>query len=77
MHPFILILTPFIHAGLKPIWMNASPNDSWYHTVTEALVTKFVGMEETLILINPMPVGFATNWTAFVGKGCLLISDEL
>ena len=46
------------------------------HTVTEALVAKFVGMEDALI----SSMGFATNSTyipALVGKGCLVISDEL
>lgn len=46
------------------------------HTVSEALVAKFVGMEDALIC----SMGFATNSTyipALVGKGCLVISDEL
>ncbi|KAF8651518.1 hypothetical protein AX16_004714 [Volvariella volvacea WC 439] len=45
-------------------------------TMTEALVAKFVGMEDALI----SSMGFATNSTlipALVGKGCLVISDEL
>ncbi|EIW80061.1 serine palmitoyltransferase 2 [Coniophora puteana RWD-64-598 SS2] len=46
------------------------------HGVAEALVAKFVGMEDALI----SSMGFATNSTfipALVGKGCLVISDEL
>lgn len=46
------------------------------HTTTEALVAKFVGMEDSLI----SSMGFATNSTfipALVSKGCLVISDEL
>lgn len=46
------------------------------HPVAEALVARFVGMEDALI----SSMGFATNSTiipALVGKGCLVISDEL
>ncbi|RDB17117.1 Serine palmitoyltransferase 2 [Hypsizygus marmoreus] len=46
------------------------------HTVTEALVANFVGMEDAMI----SSMGFATNSAlipALVGKGCLVISDEL
>ncbi|KAF5381595.1 hypothetical protein D9615_005531 [Tricholomella constricta] len=46
------------------------------HTVTEALVAQFVGMEDALI----SSMGFATNSAfipALVSKGCLVISDEL
>ncbi|ESK94804.1 serine palmitoyltransferase [Moniliophthora roreri MCA 2997] len=46
------------------------------HTVGESLVAKFVGTEDALI----SSMGFATNSTfipALVGKGCLVISDEL
>jgi serine palmitoyltransferase len=46
------------------------------HVLSEALVAKFVGMEDALI----SSMGFATNSTfipALVGKGCLVISDEL
>jgi serine palmitoyltransferase len=46
------------------------------HEETEALVAKFVGVEAATI----MSMGFATNSTiipALVGKGCLVISDEL
>jgi serine palmitoyltransferase len=46
------------------------------HVLGEALVAKFVGMEDALI----SSMGFATNSTfipAMVGKGCLVISDEL
>ncbi|KAK7049814.1 serine palmitoyltransferase component [Paramarasmius palmivorus] len=46
------------------------------HAVGEALVAKFVGTEDALI----SSMGFATNSTfipALVGRGCLVISDEL
>lgn len=46
------------------------------HTLSEALVAKFVGMEDALI----SSMGFATNSTyipALISKGCLVISDEL
>lgn len=46
------------------------------HVQAEALVAKFVGTEDALI----SSMGFATNSTfipALVGKGCLVISDEL
>ncbi|KAF7440174.1 serine palmitoyltransferase component [Pleurotus ostreatus] len=46
------------------------------HVMTEALVARFVGMEDALI----SSMGFATNSTfipALVDKGCLVISDEL
>lgn len=46
------------------------------HTLSEALVAKFVGQEDALI----SSMGFATNSNlipALVGKGCLVISDEL
>jgi len=46
------------------------------HILGEALVAMFVGMEDALI----SSMGFATNSTiipALVGKGCLVISDEL
>jgi hypothetical protein len=45
------------------------------HTQAEALVARFVGQEDAII----MSMGFATNSTtipALVGKGCLVISDE-
>jgi len=45
------------------------------HVMGEALVAKFVGMEDAFI----SSMGFATNSTfipALVGKGCLVISDE-
>ncbi|KAI6015260.1 pyridoxal phosphate-dependent transferase [Pisolithus orientalis] len=45
------------------------------HQTAEALVARFVGMEDALI----SSMGFATNSTfipALVGKGCLVISDE-
>jgi serine palmitoyltransferase len=46
------------------------------HVSGEALVAKFVGMEDALL----SSMGFATNSTiipALVNKGCLVISDEL
>ncbi|KIJ26489.1 hypothetical protein M422DRAFT_38188 [Sphaerobolus stellatus SS14] len=46
------------------------------HQQAEALVAKFVGEEDAMIA----SMGFATNSTtlpALVGKGCLVISDEL
>jgi serine palmitoyltransferase len=46
------------------------------HLQAEALVAKFVGTEDAIIA----SMGFATNSTtlpALVGKGCLVISDEL
>jgi hypothetical protein len=46
------------------------------HVLGEALVARFVGMEGALI----SSMGFATNSTfihEMVGKGCLVISDEL
>ncbi|KAF7301165.1 Serine palmitoyltransferase 2 [Mycena indigotica] len=46
------------------------------HVIAESLVARFVGMEDALI----SSMGFATNSAyipALVGKGCLVISDEL
>jgi serine palmitoyltransferase len=46
------------------------------HVLSEALVARFVGKEDALI----SSMGFATNSAyipAMVGKGCLVISDEL
>ncbi|KAI0050304.1 serine palmitoyltransferase 2 [Auriscalpium vulgare] len=46
------------------------------HVAAEALVARFLGQEDSLI----SSMGFATNSTvipALVGKGCLVISDEL
>jgi serine palmitoyltransferase len=46
------------------------------HNTAEALVANFVGTEDASIV----SMGFATNSTiipALVGKGCLVISDEL
>ena len=46
------------------------------HVTGEALVARFIGMEDALI----SSMGFATNSTiipALAGKGCLIISDEL
>jgi serine palmitoyltransferase len=46
------------------------------HTEAEKLVARFLGTEDAMII----SMGFATNSTALpalVGKGCLIISDEL
>lgn len=46
------------------------------HVQAESIVSRFLGMEATLV----SSMGFATNSTiipALVGKGCLVISDEL
>ncbi|EPQ51968.1 PLP-dependent transferase [Gloeophyllum trabeum ATCC 11539] len=46
------------------------------HAQAEALVARFIGQEDALIC----SMGFATNSTiipALVGKGCLVVSDEL
>jgi serine palmitoyltransferase len=46
------------------------------HVMAEQLVARFVGMEDAII----SSMGFATNSAfipALVGKGCLVISDEL
>jgi serine palmitoyltransferase len=46
------------------------------HVLCEKLTARFVGMEDALVC----SMGFATNSTyipALVGKGCLVISDEL
>ena len=62
--------------GISTCGSRLEGGSSDIHTVTEALVAKFVGMEDALI----SSMGFATNSTfipALVGKGCLVISDEL
>ena len=62
--------------GISACGSRLEGGSSDIHTVTEALVAKFVGMEDALI----SSMGFATNSTyipALVGKGCLVISDEL
>ncbi|KAJ7628628.1 serine palmitoyltransferase 2 [Roridomyces roridus] len=53
-----------------------SGGSSDLHTQTEALVARFLGTEDALL----SSMGFATNSAyipALVGKGCLVISDEL
>ena len=62
--------------GISTCGSRLEGGSSDIHTVTEALVAKFVGMEDALI----SSMGFATNSTfipALVSKGCLVISDEL
>ena len=62
--------------GISTCGARLEGGSSDIHTVTEALVARFVGMEDALI----SSMGFATNSTfipALVGKGCLVISDEL
>ncbi|TEB32611.1 serine palmitoyltransferase 2 [Coprinellus micaceus] len=62
--------------GVSTLGSRLEGGSSDLHTVSEALVAKFVGMEDALI----SSMGFATNSTyipALVGKGCLVISDEL
>lgn len=62
--------------GISTCGTRLEGGSSDIHTVTEALVAKFVGMEDALI----SSMGFATNSTiipALVSKGCLVISDEL
>ncbi|KXN88412.1 Serine palmitoyltransferase 2 [Leucoagaricus sp. SymC.cos] len=62
--------------GISTCGSRLTGGTSELHTIGEALVAKFVGMEDALI----SSMGFATNSTfipALVGKGCLVISDEL
>jgi serine palmitoyltransferase len=62
--------------GVSTLGSRLEAGSSDLHTVSEALVARFVGMEDALI----SSMGFATNSTyipALVGKGCLVISDEL
>ncbi|KAJ3505319.1 hypothetical protein NMY22_g17627 [Coprinellus aureogranulatus] len=62
--------------GVSTLGSRLEGGSSDLHTISEALVAKFVGMEDALI----SSMGFATNSTfipALVGKGCLVISDEL
>jgi serine palmitoyltransferase len=62
--------------GISTCGSRLEGGSSDLHTISEALVAKFVGMEDALI----SSMGFATNSTyipALVGKGCLVISDEL
>ncbi|TFK31533.1 pyridoxal phosphate-dependent transferase, partial [Crucibulum laeve] len=62
--------------GISTLGSRLEGGSSDLHTTSEALVAKFIGMEDALI----SSMGFATNSTvipALVGKGCLAISDEL
>ncbi|XP_006455177.1 hypothetical protein AGABI2DRAFT_194831 [Agaricus bisporus var. bisporus H97] len=62
--------------GISTCGTRLAGGTSDLHSIGEALVAKFVGMEDALI----SSMGFATNSTfipALVGKGCLVISDEL
>lgn len=62
--------------GISSCGSRLEGGSSDLHVLAEALVAKFVGMEDALI----SSMGFATNSTfipALVGKGCLVISDEL
>ncbi|KAF8805608.1 PLP-dependent transferase [Phlegmacium glaucopus] len=62
--------------GISTCGSRLEGGSSDIHSITEALVANFVGMEDALI----SSMGFATNSTfipALVGKGCLVISDEL
>ncbi|KAF9453349.1 serine palmitoyltransferase 2 [Macrolepiota fuliginosa MF-IS2] len=62
--------------GISTCGTRLTGGSSDLHTISEALVANFVGMEDALI----SSMGFATNSTfipALVGKGCLVISDEL
>ncbi|KAH9474590.1 Serine palmitoyltransferase 2 [Psilocybe cubensis] len=61
--------------GISSLGARLDAGTTDLHVVSEALVAKFVGMEDALI----SSMGFATNSTyipALVGKGCLVISDE-
>ena len=62
--------------GISTCGARLEGGSSDLHIIGEALVASFVGMEAALI----SSMGFATNSTiipALVGKGCLVISDEL
>ncbi|KAG1859933.1 pyridoxal phosphate-dependent transferase [Suillus tomentosus] len=62
--------------GVSTCGTRLESGSSELHTSAEALVARFVGMEDALI----SSMGFATNSTfipALVGKGSLVISDEL
>ncbi|KAG5643681.1 hypothetical protein DXG03_000514 [Asterophora parasitica] len=65
-----------IRYGVTTCGARLEGGSSDLHTTTEALVAEFVGMEDALI----SSMGFATNSAyipALVGKGSLVISDEL
>ncbi|KAG1861139.1 pyridoxal phosphate-dependent transferase [Suillus subalutaceus] len=62
--------------GVSTCGTRLESGSSELHVSAEALVARFVGMEDALIT----SMGFATNSTfipALVGKGSLIISDEL
>ncbi|KAJ8082165.1 serine palmitoyltransferase component [Marasmius tenuissimus] len=62
--------------GISTCGARLEGGTSELHTVGEKLVAQFVGTEDSLL----SSMGFATNSTfipAIVGKGCLVISDEL
>ncbi|KAL1697570.1 pyridoxal phosphate-dependent transferase [Schizophyllum commune] len=62
--------------GISTCGTRAEGGSSELHVTAERLVANFVGTEDSLI----SSMGFATNSTiipALVGKGCLIISDEL
>lgn len=64
------------HYGISTCGPRLEGGTSDLHVSGEALVAKFVGMEDALL----SSMGFATNSTiipALVNKGCLVISDEL
>ncbi|KAI9853684.1 MAG: serine palmitoyltransferase, long chain base subunit [Vezdaea acicularis] len=62
--------------GLSVTSTRSDVGTSDLHVEVEELVAKFVGKESAMVF----SMGFGTNATAFpaiVGKGCLIISDEL
>ncbi|KAF8211684.1 serine palmitoyltransferase 2 [Mycena galopus ATCC 62051] len=62
--------------GISSCGSRLEGGSSDLHVLAEALVAKFVGTEDALI----SSMGFATNSAyipSLVGKGCLVISDEL
>ncbi|KAJ7067799.1 pyridoxal phosphate-dependent transferase [Mycena amicta] len=62
--------------GISSCGSRLEGGSSDLHVIAESLVARFVGMEDAVI----SSMGFATNSAyipALVGKGCLVISDEL
>jgi serine palmitoyltransferase len=62
--------------GISTCGARLEGGTSELHVQAEALVARFLGMEDALI----SSMGFATNSTiipALVNKGCLVLSDEL
>ncbi|KAJ6543950.1 serine palmitoyltransferase 2 [Mycena capillaripes] len=62
--------------GISTCGSRLEGGSSDLHVIAEALVAKFMGTEDALI----SSMGFATNSAyipSLVGKGCLVISDEL